>query len=158
MDTPLVGVDGGIAGNPATDRDDAPDPVRVDAVGAVDVRAISLVSGLGRMAIGIGLAVAPRQALTALGFRSVSDEAVVVSRIAGGRDFVLGALTLLAIDDPDRLRTAHLACAAVDAGDAAAFGAALAQGGDLRDAGIRGLAAAIPAAIAGIWAARRLSG
>jgi hypothetical protein len=81
---------------------------------------------------------------------------VVVSRIAGGRDFVLGALTLLAIDDPDRLRTAHLACAVADAGDAAAFGAAVTQSGDLRDAGIRGLAAAVPATIAGVWAASRL--
>jgi hypothetical protein len=156
MDTPLVGVDGGTSPNPATDRHDTLDPGRVEAVGAVDVRAISLVSGLGRMAIGIGLAVAPRPALGALGFRDVPDEAVVVSRIAGGRDFVLGALTLLAIDDPDRLRTAHLACAAVDAGDAAAFGAALAQGGDMRDAGVRGLAAAVPATIAGVWAALRL--
>jgi hypothetical protein len=125
-------------------------------VGAADVRAITLVSGLGRMAIGIGLALAPRQALGALGFRDVPEQAVVVSRIAGGRDFVLGALTLLAIDDPDRLRTAHLACAAVDAGDAAAFGAALAQGGDLRDAGVRGLATAVPATLAGVWAALRL--
>jgi hypothetical protein len=156
MDTPLVGVDGGTKANPATDRDDVPDPGRIDAVAAVDVRAISLVSGLGRMAIGIGLAAAPRQALGALGFSEVSDEAVVVSRIAGGRDFVLGALTLLAIDDPDRLRRAHLACAAVDAGDAGAFGAALGRGGDLRDAGLRGLAAAVPATIAGLWAASRL--
>jgi hypothetical protein len=156
MDTPLVGVDGSTSPNPATDRDEIPDPGRVDAVGAADVRAITLVSGLGRMAIGIGLALARRQALGALGFRDVPEQAVVVSRIAGGRDFVLGALTLLAIDDPDRLRTAHLACAAVDAGDAAAFGAALAQGGDLRDAGVRGLATAVPATLAGVWAALRL--
>ena len=124
-------------------------------MGAVDVRAISLVSGLGRMLIGAALAAAPRQALGALGFRDAPESAIVVSRIAGGRDFVLGAMTLLAIDDPERLRRAHLACAAVDAGDAAAFAATLASGGE-REAGIRGLAAAVPATVAGIWAAVRL--
>lgn len=156
MDTPLIGVDGGTDANPATDRPEAPDRAAIEAVGDVDVRAISVVSGLGRMAIGVGLALAPRPALGALGFRDVPESAIVVSRIAGGRDFVLGAMTLLAIDDPERLRRAHLASAAVDAGDAAAFGAALSRGSELREAGLRGLAAAVPATVAGLWAAWRL--
>jgi hypothetical protein len=140
--------------HPGSDRDRA----RYEAVGAVDVRAIALVSGLGRMAIGAALALAPERALSALGFTDVSPTAVAASRLAGGRDLVLGAVMMAAIDDPDRLRTSSIANAAVDAGDAATFLAALARGDELRTAAVRGLAAAVPATIAGIWVAARLRG
>lgn len=134
------------ATNPATD------PVPADA------RALALASGLGRIAIGVGLAVAPRPALRALGFDDASASTVAVSRIAGGRDIALGVATLAALADPERLRRASLACAFVDAGDAAAFAAAAAEDDGLRAAAIRGLGAAVPATIAGLWVARRLSG
>jgi hypothetical protein len=135
---------------------DDSDRARYEAVGAPDVRAVALVSGLGRMAIGAALALAPERALSALGFTDVSPTAVAASRLAGGRDLVLGAVMMAAIDDPDRLRAASIANAAVDAGDAATFAAALARGDGVRTAALRGLAAAVPATIAGLWVAARL--
>lgn len=138
--------------NPASD----PELGRYEAVSAPDVRALTLVSGLGRMAIGAALALAPQRALPALGFTDVSPTAIAVSRLAGGRDLLLGAAMMAAADDPARLRAASLASAAVDAGDAATFAAALAHGDELRTAALRGLAAAVPATIAGLWVALRL--
>ena len=107
------------------------------------------------MAIGIGLLAAPEPSLRALGFSEVSPATVAVARIAGVRDFVLGGATLGALGDRKRLRTATDANATADAGDTAAF--ALALGAGERDAALRGMAAAIPATLAGIWVARRLS-
>jgi hypothetical protein len=114
------------------------------------------VSGLGRIAIGVGLAAAPQLALRTLGFRRPSSTTVAVSRLAGGRDLVLGALTLAAMGDRERLRTATLAAAAVDGGDALTFAACLGDS-ETRRAAMRGLSAAVPATVAGLWAARRLS-
>jgi hypothetical protein len=120
-----------------------------------DVRAWSLASAGGRLAIGAGMMAAPRLALGALGFAEASPATVAVSRIAGIRDLVLGAVTALSLEDPVALRRATIANAVADAGDTAAFALALKQGETV--AGIRGLAAALPAAIAGAWVARRLS-
>jgi hypothetical protein len=107
------------------------------------------------MAIGLGLLFAPEPSLRALGFSDPSPATRTVARIAGVRDFVLGGVTLSALDDGERLLRATAANAVADAGDAAAFALALGEGE--RDAGLRGLAAALPAALAGIWVARRLS-
>ena len=129
---------------------------RGDALRSPDVRAFAIGSGLGRIAIGVGLAFAPRRALAVLGFED-SPSVLAVSRLAGGRDIVIGALTLAAMDDAESLRVASLASAAVDAGDAATFGASLLSGAGPREAAWRGLAAAVPATLAGLWVARRLS-
>jgi hypothetical protein len=126
----------------------------MSAVEAQDVRAWSLASGLGRIAFGVGMLAAPGPALRALGFTDVSPATVAVSRIAGIRDLVLGVATLAGLQDPDRLRAATLANAVADAGDTLAFGLALAS--PERAAGSRGIAVALPAAIAGLWIARRL--
>ena len=120
-----------------------------------DVTGLSLVSASGRVAIGLGMLVAPERSLRVLGFSEVSSATAAVARIAGVRDLVLGAVTLAAIDDPDRLRTATLGNAAADAGDSAAFAIALSAGE--RSAGARGLAAALPATLGGLWMAWRLS-
>jgi hypothetical protein len=133
-----------VAGTPVSATSDAP-----------DVRAWSLASAAGRIAIGIGLLAAPEPALRMLGFNEVSPATVAVGRIAGIRDLVLGVVTLAALEDQDRLRTATLANAVADAGDALAFAAAL--GTAERRAGARGIAAALPAAVTGAWAAWRLT-
>lgn len=125
------------------------------AIDAPDVRGWSLASGLARVAIGFALLVVPGRAARALGFEEVSPSTVAVSRVAGGRDLVLGIATLAALQDRDRLRAATLANAVADAGDTLAFGAALQT--SERRAGALGLAAAAPSAIAGIWTAWRLS-
>lgn len=124
-------------------------------------RPISVVSGLGRLAIGIGLFAFPRQALRALGFGSSSSpgtETVAIARIAGGRDIAMGVETLLALDDPARLRRANLMNATADAGDAITFAAALGSGDDeVRNGALRGLPAAALAAAGGLAAAAWLS-
>ena len=120
-----------------------------------DVRAFSLISSAGRIAIGVGMLAAPEPSLRALGFSDVGPATAAVGRIAGIRDLVLGAATLAAFDDPARLRAASLANAVADAGDAAAFAIALRT--NERTAGIRGIAAALPAAAAGAWVTWRLS-
>jgi hypothetical protein len=126
-----------------------------EVVRAPDVRAISVISSAGRAVIGLGLLAAPEPALRALGFSGTTSATVTVGRIAGVRDLVLGLVTLTALTDPERLRVATLANAAADAGDAIAF--ALAMGTEERTAGSRGIAAALPAALAGVWVAWRLS-
>jgi hypothetical protein len=121
---------------------------------APDVRALTLLSAAGRIGIGIGMLAAPGISLRALGFTEVDEATVTVGRIAGVRDLVLGVATLAALDDPARLRIASLANATADAGDAMAFGIALRS--KERTAGMRGIAAALPAAVAGIWVSWRL--
>ncbi len=121
---------------------------------AAEVRIWSVASGAGRIAIGMGMLAAPGPALRALGFADAGAATVAVARIAGGRDLVLGILTLAALDDATRLRAVTVANAAADAGDVAAFAGALRAGESA--AGRRGIAAALPAMIAGAWAAWRL--
>ena len=125
------------------------------AIDSPDVRAWSVISGTGRVAIGLGMLAAPEPALRALGFAEASPATVAVSRIAGIRDLVLGVVTLAGLEDRARLRAASLANAAADAGDTLAFTLALRSGE--RQAGSRGIAAALPAAVAGLWIAWRLS-
>jgi hypothetical protein len=122
---------------------------------APDVRAWSLLSAGARIAIGLGMLAAPEPALRALGFSETGPATVALARVAGARDLVLGAATLAARRDRDRLRTATLANAVADSGDTLAFGVAI--GTSERTAGLRGIAAALPAAIAGGWIAWRLT-
>jgi hypothetical protein len=126
-----------------------------EAQRAPDVRAFSLISAAGRLAFGVAMLAAPDRALGALGFSEISPATRLVTRVAGVRDFVLGGVTLGALADRERLLSATVANATADAGDTAAF--ALALGAGERDAAIRGLAAAIPGTLAGIWVARRLT-
>lgn len=98
---------------------------------------------------------APEFTLRALGFSEARSGTVTVGRLAGFRDLVLGAVTLLSLEDAERLRAASLANAGADSGDVVAFSIALGTGE--RTAAIRGIAGAVPAALAGLWVAWRLS-
>lgn len=109
----------------------------------------------GRVALGVGALLATRPTLSMLGFAEVDAAGLALARIGGGRDIALGVLTLAARDDAARLRAAALVAAAVDAGDAVAFGLA-ARDPATRSAGLRGLASGSGAAVAGLWAWRQL--
>jgi hypothetical protein len=130
------------------------DPRRA-LVSKPDVRALSIGSAVGRLAIGVGIFAVPRRALSALGFGEVDETGLTLARLAAARDVVLAVATLLALDDGNRLRAASLANAAADGGDALNF--ALALGRTQRNpAARRGIAAALPAAAAGLWVFWRL--
>lgn len=118
-----------------------------------DIRALSIGSAVGRLAIGVGIFAAPRRALSALGFGEVDEAGLTLARLAGVRDVVLAVATLLALDNGDRLRAASLANAAADGGDALSFVFALAH---RNPAARRGVAAALPASAAGLWVYWRL--
>jgi len=124
------------------------------AVDTPDVAGWSVASGLGRVAFGVAMLAVPERALRAVGFSDVTPTTVAVTRLAGVRDLVLGGVTLRALRDRERLLSATVANATADAGDTLAFAIVLGTG--QRAAGLRGLAAALPATVAGIWVARRL--
>jgi hypothetical protein len=111
----------------------------------------------GRIAIGVGAALATRPALKALGFAETDAAGLALGRIAGGRDVALGLLTVAARDDAKALRVAALAAAAVDASDAVTFAVA-ARDPLARRAGLGGVVSGGAAALAGAWAWRRLGG
>jgi hypothetical protein len=122
------------------------------------LKAVGIASGAGRLAIGISLFTVPGIALSALGFGEADPKTLAMAQIAGGRDLVMGAETLLALraNDPARLRRAILANAVADTGDALAFTAALASGDEGgRTAGKRGLPMAALSATGGFLAALR---
>ncbi len=113
----------------------------------------------GRIAIGAGIWLAPERTWRALGLGGTpaAGAALALGRMAATRDLVLGAAALAALGDRERLRRVSAATAVVDAGDVLAFALTLREGGELREAGIRGLAAALPATLVGAWIARRLA-
>jgi hypothetical protein len=114
------------------------------------VRTLAIGLAAGRLAIGAGLWLAPGVSAKLLGFGEIDSRALTLARIAATRDLVIGGWQLSALDEPDRLAAATAAAAAADAGDALAFALALrSDDRATRRAGLRGLATAAPAAIAG---------
>jgi hypothetical protein len=110
----------------------------------------------GRTAIGVGAVLATRPALKVLGFEAADTSARALARIAGGRDIALGLLTLAGRDDRAALRNATAVAAAVDLGDAIAFGIAGRDPAAGR-AAVQGVLSGAAAAIVGAWALRRLA-
>jgi hypothetical protein len=137
----------------AESDDLAPGPDRLARTAAVAL-------ALGRIAIGAGIWLAPRRSWKALGFgeREPEGPALVLGRLAATRDLVLGAWMLAALDEPERLSRLTAAVAAVDGADSLAFALVLREGPELRQAALRGLAAAVPATVAGAWVASRSRG
>ncbi len=118
-------------------------------------RSGAIAIGVARIGIGVAAFAFTRPSLRALGFGDPNPAAVALARLAGGRDLALGAHALSVRDDRDRLREASLLAAAVDAGDAIAFAAALASPGFRRMA-IMNAPAGAAGAVAGAWVASRL--
>lgn len=124
---------------------------RIDPLAQQATTAIAV----GRMALGVSALLAPRPALKALGFPETDGTSVALTRLVGTRDIAVALLTLAARDDLGPLRTATAVSAAVDAADALALGLA---GRDpaARRAGTVGILSGGSAALAGLWAWRRL--
>lgn len=119
-------------------------------------RRLALAIAAGRVAIGAGALFATGPALKALGFADADPTTRALARLAGSRDVALGTLVIAAPKESSTLRTATFAGAAVDAADAIAFGLA-ASSPRVRRAGIIGAVSGATAALAGLWAWRRLS-
>ncbi len=118
-------------------------------------RQMVLAIAAGRIAVGAGALFATRPALGVLGFGETDSSGLALAKLAGGRDLALAAVTLALRDDPAALRAAALAGAALDGADALTF--ILATGDpETRRAGLAGLLSGGAAAIAGLWAYRRL--
>jgi hypothetical protein len=118
-------------------------------------RQVALQIGASRVAIGVGALVATRPALKALGFGHPEQTGMALAKLAGGRDIALGALTLAAHDDARRLRTLLLVSSACDVADAVGLGLS-ARYPETRRAGLGGIVSGSAAALAGLWAYRRL--
>jgi len=118
-------------------------------------RRVGLQIGGSRVLIGLGALLATRPALKLLGFGDAEATGTALAKLAGGRDVALGALTLAARDDAQKLRTLLFVSSACDLADAIGLGLS-ARYPETRRAGIGGIASGSAAAIAGFWAARRL--
>lgn len=110
----------------------------------------------GRLVIGAGIWLAPRRALTALGFDPEMAEVRTLGRLAASRDLAAGGVALAAIGDRDATRSTVLVNAAVDAGDALAFAIALVRREGSDRAALGGLLSAGLASTAAVLLARRL--
>lgn len=119
-------------------------------------RQVALGIGASRVAMGIGIFFATQPALRALRFGPTDASGEAVAKLGGGRDIAIGALTLAARDDRDALRATLLLSSACDLADAVALGVS-ARRPQTRAAGIGGVLSGGAAALAGLWAARRLS-
>jgi uncharacterized protein DUF4267 len=118
-------------------------------------RQVALAIGASRVAIGLGILLATRSALRALGFGAPNPGGEALARLGGGRDVAIGALTLAARNDRQALRHALLVSSACDLADAIALGVS-GRHPETRKAGIGGVLSGGIAAAAGLWAWRRL--
>jgi len=119
-------------------------------------RQMVLAIAAGRVAVGVGTLFATRPALGVLGFGETDPSGLALAKLAGGRDLALGTVTLALGDDPAALRTAALAGAMLDGADALTFVIAT-RDRETRRAGLNGVLSGGGAALAGLWAWRRLA-
>jgi hypothetical protein len=118
-------------------------------------RQVSLAIGASRLAMGLGIFFATQPALRALRFGSTDAQGEAMAKLGGGRDIAIGAMTLAARNEPRALRTTILVSSACDLADARSLGVS-ARRPETRGAGIGGIVSGGAAAVAGLWAARRL--
>ena len=118
-------------------------------------RQVALQIGGSRLAMGTVIFFATQPALRAFGFGATEPTGEALAKLGGGRDIALGALTLASRNDPGALRTSLLISSACDIADAVALGVS-ARHEKTRKAGIGGILSGSAAALAGLWAWRRL--
>ena len=118
-------------------------------------RQIAMQIGGSRVVLGTAIFFGTRPALRAMRFPEPGPTGVALAKLGGGRDIAIGALTLGARSDRERLRTVMLVSNLCDLADAAAF-AFGARHPQMRLAGTTGVLSGGAAAIAGFWAWRRL--
>jgi hypothetical protein len=119
-------------------------------------RQVALGIGASRLAMGIGIFFATQPALRALRFGPTDASGEAVAKLGGGRDIAIAALTLAARDDREALRRTLLLSGACDLADAVALGVSTRRP-ETRAAGIGGVLSGGAAALACVWAARRLA-
>jgi hypothetical protein len=120
-------------------------------------RQVALALGGARIGLGVGALFLTQPTLKALLFGETDAVGRALAKLAGGRDLALGLMTLASREDAVRLRSLILASAILDAADAVALGLA-SRDPDTRLAGLGGVASGGGAAVAGVWAWRRLGG
>jgi hypothetical protein len=118
-------------------------------------RQVALQIGGSRVALGTVIFLATRPVLRAMRFPEPGPAGEALAKLGGGRDIAIGALTLGALGDAERLRTVMLVSNLCDLADAAAFAFAV-RNPQTRLAGIGGVLSGSGAAAAGFWAWRRL--
>jgi hypothetical protein len=118
-------------------------------------RQVAMQIGGSRVALGAAIFFGTRPVLRAMRFPEPGPAGVALAKLGGGRDIAIGALTLGALADAERLRTVMLVSNLCDLADAAAFAFAV-RNPQTRLAGIGGVLSGGAAAAAGFWARRRL--
>ncbi len=117
-------------------------------------RRAAVAIGAARVALGIGAVFFTEPALRSMGFGEGGATGRALAKLAGGRDIALGLLTVTA-GDRETLRRMTLTGAALDAADALSSGLA-ARDPATRPGSFGGVASGTAAAIASLWAGRRL--
>jgi hypothetical protein len=118
-------------------------------------RQVAIQIGGSRVALGTAVFLATRPALQTMRFPEPGPTGVALAKLGGGRDIAIGALTLAALGDAERLRTVMLLSNLCDLADAAAFAFA-ARDPQMRLPGLSGVLSGSIAAATGFWAWRRL--
>ncbi len=105
------------------------------------------------MAIGLGIWLAPRHAMAALGFDGDNPQVLALARLAGTRDLALGTVAVASADDPELAPKILALNAAVDAGDAVTFAIPLMRREGIDRAALGGVISATAASVLGVWLA-----
>ncbi len=117
---------------------------------------MALAIAAGRVALGVGSLAATERTLTLLGFDPNDAGGRTLAKMFGGRDLAFGLVTLAAHDKPAVLGQITFAGAALDAADSLSSLLAARDPG-ARPGSFGSAAAGAAAALAGVWAWRRLN-
>jgi hypothetical protein len=119
-------------------------------------RAAVVTVAAARIGIGAAALADTRRALELLGFERPGGATVTLARMVGGRDVALGLHALAGASDPVELRRAALIGGLVDGVDTLAFAGALVGRKGIDRTAIANAPLGAAAAVASIWALRRL--